>query len=241
MNYKITGNNLQVVTIELNEAEKVYAEAGAMVYMSSNMKMESKMRGGIMKAIGRKFAGETMFMTEYAPENGKGIVAFGGNVPGTIKPLNITPKTSFIAQKDAFLCAHEGVELTMEFQKRLGALFFGGEGFILQKLSGAGMAYIHACGDFIEFNLEPEQTIKVDTGSVVGWDESVTYDIKRVKGIKTMFFGGEGVFLTNLTGPGKVIIQSMSLHNLAHALTPFISTTNNSSGSSGVMGSLFGK
>ena len=111
----------------------------------------------------------------------------------------------------------------------------------MQKLSGNGTAYIHACGDFIEFNLEPEQTIKVDTGSVVGWDESVTYDIKRVKGIKTMFFGGEGVFLTNLTGPGKVIIQSMSLHNLAHALTPFISTTNNSSGSSGVMGSLFGK
>ncbi|MCK5177273.1 MAG: TIGR00266 family protein [Candidatus Aenigmarchaeota archaeon] len=238
MNYKITGNNLQIVTIELNEAEKVFAEAGAMVYMSSNMKMESKMRGGIMKAIGRKFAGETMFLTEYTPQNGKGIVAFGGNVPGTLKPLNIAPGNSFIAQKDAFLCAHEGVELTMEFQKRLGALFFGGEGFILQKISGNGTAYIHACGDFIEFNLSPGQTLKVDTGSVVGWDESVTYDIQRIKGIKTMFFGGEGVFLTNLTGPGKVIIQSMSLHNLANAL---FFTSNNTSGSSNVLGSLLGK
>jgi len=242
MKYKITGDNLQLVTVELSSGEKVYGEAGTMVYMSSNMNMEAKMRGGLLKAIGRKFAGETMFLTEFAPAGGEGIVAFGGNAPGTIKPVELAPGREFIVQKDAFLCAEDTVELSVEFQRRLGSAFFGGEGFILERLAGEGTAFIHACGDFVEFDLQPGQTMKVDTGSVVGWDGNIDYDIERVKGIKTMFFGGEGLFLTSLAGPGKIIIQSMTLHNLASALAPFLPSargTSGTSGTSGVVDTLF--
>jgi len=222
LDYKISGDNLQLVTIEIDLKEKIYAEAGAMVYMSANMNMESQMRGGLKSAIGRKFAGETMFLTEFTSVGGKGVVSFGGNAPGRIKALNVSSDKEYLVQKDAFLCAEDSVNLNVAFQKRLGAAFFGGEGFILEKLSGEGTVFIHACGDFIEFNLQPEQTLKVDTGSVVGWDSTVSYDIERVKGIKTIFFGGEGLFLTTLKGPGNVILQSMTLSNLATALRPFI-------------------
>ncbi len=240
MKYKISGDNLQLVTVELNPGEKVYGEAGAMVYMSSNINMEAKMRGGLLKAIGRKMAGETIFLTEFTPTGGSGIVAFGGNAPGTIKPIEIAPDKEFIAQKDAFLCAEDTVELSVALQRRLGSVFFGGEGFILERLSGHGTAFIHACGDFVEFELDAGQRLKVDTGCVVGWDDTVDYDIERVKGIKTMFFGGEGLFLTTLTGPGKVLIQSMTLHNLASALSPFLpGAAKGTSGSSGVIGTLF--
>jgi len=240
MRYKISGDNLQLVTVELEPGERVYGEAGAMVYMSSNMNMEAKMRGGLLKAIGRKMAGETIFLTEFTPTGGSGIVAFGGNAPGTIKPIEIAPDKEFIAQKDAFLCAEDTVELSVAFQRRLGSVFFGGEGFILERLSGHGTAFIHACGDFVEFELDAGQRLKVDTGCVVGWDDTVDYDIERVKGIKTMFFGGEGLFLTTLTGPGKVLIQSMTLHNLASALAPFLpGAAKGTSGSSGVIGTLF--
>ena len=240
MKYKISGDNLQLVTVELNSGEKVYGEAGAMVYMSSNMNMEAKMRGGLLKAIGRKMAGETIFLTEFTPAGESGIVAFGGNAPGTIKPIEIAPDKEFIAQKDAFLCAEDTIELSVALQRRLGSVFFGGEGFILERLSGHGTAFVHACGDFVEFELDADQRLKVDTGCVVGWDDTVDYDIERVKGIKTMFFGGEGLFLTTLTGPGKVLIQSMTLHNLASALAPFLpGTAKGTSGSSGVIGTLF--
>jgi uncharacterized protein (TIGR00266 family) len=241
MEYKITGDNLQLVTLELKAGEKVYGEAGTMVYMSSNITMESKMKGGLMKAIGRKFAGETMFLTEFTPAGGEGLVAFGGNAPGTIKSIELATGKEFIVQKDAFLCAEDSVDLSVAFQRRLGSAFFGGEGFILERLSGEGTAFIHACGDFVEFELQTGQTMKVDTGCVVGWDGTVSYEIERVKGIKTMFFGGEGLFLTSLRGPGKIIIQSMTLHNLASALAPFLPTQQGSSGtsgSSGVLGTL---
>ena len=238
MNYKITGDNLQIVTVELNEKERVYAEAGAMVYMSPNIKMEAKARGGVLKGIGRKFAGETFFLTEFFPEGGTGMVGFGGNAPGTIMPLEIDAGREFIVQKDAFLCAEDGVDLSITFQKRLGSIFFGGEGFILEKLSGKGLAFIHACGDFIEKDLKEGESIRVDTGSVVGWESGVDYDIQRVKGIKTIFFGGEGLFLTTLRGPGKIVLQSMTLHNLAMALAPFLPQQGQTSGRSGVLGTL---
>ena len=236
MKYKITGDNLQVVTIDLEKGEKVYAEAGSMVYMSPNIKMEAKAKGGILKSIGRTFAGETFFLTEFTPSEGNGYVAFGGNAPGTILPLEIGTGKEFIVQKDAFLCAEDGVELSVTFQKRLGSIFFGGEGFILERLSGKGKAFIHACGDFIEIDLGEGESVRVDTGSVVGWEGSVDYDIQRVKGIKTIFFGGEGLFLTTLRGPGKIIIQSMTLHNLAMALYPFMPRSQQTSGRSGVLG-----
>lgn len=234
MKYKITGDNLQIVTIELEPGEKVFAEAGSMVYMSPNMKMEAKARGGLLKAIGRKFMGETFFMTEFTPVGGRGFVGFAGNAPGTIKAIKLDGN-EFIAQKDAFLCAEDGVEISVAFQKKLGAIFFGGEGFILERLTGNGYVFIHACGDFVEIDLKEGEKIKVDTGSVVGWEATVDYDIQRVKGIKTIFFGGEGLFLTTLTGPGKVLLQSMTLHNLAMALAPFL-PRQQTSGRSGIIG-----
>ncbi|MDG6218206.1 MAG: TIGR00266 family protein [Candidatus Thermoplasmatota archaeon] len=238
MNYKISGGNLQLVTIQLGQNEKIYAEAGTMVYMSGNINMEAKMRGGFLKGIGRKFMGETMFLTEFTTAGGEGMVSFGGAVPGTIKALEVNAENQWMVQKDAFLVAEDKVELNIGFQKRLGTAFFGGEGFILQKLSGQGTVFIHACGDFVEFDLQPEQLLKVDTGSVVGWEHTIDFDIQRVKGIKTMFFGGEGLFLTTLRGPGKVILQSMNLANLASALSPFLPRHNTSGSNSGVVGTL---
>ena len=238
MNHKISGDNLQLVTIQLSPGEKVYGEAGSMVYMSGNINMEAKMRGGLLKGIGRKFMGETMFLTEFTTAGGQGMVAFGGTAPGTITALDITTDKHWMVQKDAFLVAEDKVEMSVGFQKRLGSIFFGGEGFILQKFTGEGKVFIHACGDFVEFNLEQDQVLKVDTGSVVGWENTVTFDIERVKGIKTMFFGGEGIFLTTLRGPGRVIIQSMNLANLASALAPFLPHQNTSGSNSGVLGTL---
>jgi len=237
MEYKITGDNLQLVTIQLGENEKIYAEAGSMVYMSGNVKMEAKLRGGLMKGIGRKFMGETMFLTEFNTVGGQGMASFGGRAPGTIQALKIDSGNTWMVQKDAFLVAEDNIDMSLGFQKRLGAIFFGGEGFILQKLTGQGTVFIHACGDFVEFDLKPDQVLKVDTGSVVGWEDSVNFDIERVKGIKTMFFGGEGIFLTTLKGPGKVILQSMNLANLASALAPFL-PHQNTSGNDSFAGSL---
>ncbi|HHO57430.1 MAG TPA: TIGR00266 family protein [Thermoplasmatales archaeon] len=236
MKYRIVGNNLQMVIIDMEKGERVYAEAGSMVYMSPNMKMEAKARGGLLKGIGRKLAGETFFLTEFTPENGNGYVSFAGNAPGTIIPIEIESGREFIVQKDAFLCAEDGVELSITFQKRLGSMFFGGEGFILEKLSGKGMAFIHACGDMVEIDLKEGESVRVDTGSVVGWDAGVDYTIQMVKGIKTIFFGGEGLFLTTLKGPEKVILQSMTLHNLAMALQPYLPNQGQTSGRSGVLG-----
>jgi len=240
MKYKISGDNLQLVTLQIDPGEKLFAEAGSMVYQSGNINMEAKMRGGLLKGIGRKFAGETMFLTEFTSVGGTGMVSFGGNAPGTIKPVELSGGKEFLVQKDAFLVAEDTINLSVAFQKKLGASFFGGEGFILEKLSGNGTVFIHACGDFVEFDLKPDQVLKVDTGCVVGWDGTVTYDIQRVKGIKTMFFGGEGIFLTTLKGPGKVVIQSMNLGNLATALRPFMPSSGGTSGSGGVAGTLIG-
>ena len=238
MKYNISGDNLQLVTIEIEPHEKIFAEAGSMVYMSDNINMEAKMRGGLLKGLGRKLAGETLFLTEFTSLNGPGIVSFGGNAPGTIKPIQLSEGQEFFVQKDAFLCAENSIEMSIAFQKRLGAAFFGGEGFILEKLTGNGTVFVHACGDFVEFDLKAGETLKVDTGSVVGWDGTVNFNIQRVKGIKTMFFGGEGIFLTTLRGPGKVVIQSMSLGNLATALTPFLPQQGGTSGSN--LGELIG-
>ena len=238
MEYEITGDNLQLVTLHVQGGETVYAEAGAMNHMSSNMDMQAKAKGGLMKGLKRMVSGESFFITEFTAQ-GDGFVAFGGNVPGKIEAIPISPGNEFLAQRDAFLCAENGVDMDVEFTKKLGAGFFGGEGFILQKYSGQGIVFIHACGDFVIKDLQPGETLKVDTGSVVGFESSVQYDITRAGGIKTSLFGGEGLFLTTLTGPGRVIIQSLSIANLAAALAPHMSIGD--SGSSGSGGLSIGK
>jgi len=238
MEYEITGDNLQLVTLHVQGGETVYAEAGAMNHMSSNMDMQAKAKGGLMKGLKRMVSGESFFITEFTPQ-GDGFVAFGGNVPGKIEAIPISPGNEFLAQRDAFLCSENGVDMDIAFTKKLGAGFFGGEGFILQKYSGQGTVFIHACGDFIVKDLPSGETLKVDTGSLVGFESSVQYDITRAGGIKTSLFGGEGIFLTTLTGPGKVIIQSLSISNLAAALAPHLPLGD--SGSSGSGGMSIGK
>jgi len=239
MEYEITGDNLQLVTLHLQGGETVYAEAGVMNHMSSNMDMQAKAKGGLMKGFKRMVSGESFFITEFTPQ-GDGFVAFGGNVPGKIEAIPISSGNEFLAQRDAFLCAENGVDMDVAFTKKLGAGFFGGEGFILQKYSGQGTVFIHACGDFVVKDLQPGETLKVDTGSLVGFESSVQYDITRAGGIKTSLFGGEGLFLTTLTGPGKVIIQSLSISNLAAALAPHMSIGDSGSSGSGGLGKLIG-
>ena len=232
MRHKIVGDNLQMVVIELEPGEKVFAEAGALNHMSANVEMETKIKGGFLKGLKRMFSGESLFLTEFKASRGNGVVAFTGSVPGKIVPVKIERGKEVLVQKDAFLVAEEGVDLDIAFVKRFGAGFFGGEGFILEKLSGEGLAFIHACGDLIEYDLQSNQILKVDTGHVVGFEATVDYDITLVKGVKSMLFGGEGLFLAKLTGPGKVMLQSMTLRNLAAALSPFL--PKGSSGSGGI-------
>ncbi len=234
MNYRIVGDNLQMVIIELETGEKVFAEAGALNHMSSNVKMETKIRGGFLKGIKRKFTGESLFLTEFT-SSGKGFVAFNGNVPGKIYALNLNGG-GWIVQKDAFLVAEDSVDLDVTFVKRFSAGLFGGEGFILEKLSGYGNAFIHAAGDFVTYDLDPGETIRVDTGSLVGFESTVDYNVTTVGGVKSMLFGGEGIFLATLTGPGKVIIQSLSLRNLAAALSPFFIKNSRTSGPTSILG-----
>lgn len=232
MKYNITGDNLQIVTCELGPNEKMYAEAGTMVYMSGNIQFEAKAKGGVMSGLKRKLTGESFFLTEFTPAGGAGFVGFGGNAPGTIKCLELAPGREYLLQKDAFLCAENTVNMEMAWQKKLGGALFGGEGFILQKLSGTGKAFIHATGDFVEMDLAPGQVLKVDTGSVVGWESTVQFDIQRAGGLKTMMFAGEGIFLTTLTGPGKILLQSMNLPELATTLYKYM--PHESSGSGGI-------
>ena len=190
--------------------------------------MQAELQGGLLGGIKRKLAGESFMVTNFTSRGGAGVVSFGGNAPGKIFAMDMTGR-EFIAQKDAFLCAEKGVSWEIAFQKRLGSTFFGGEGLILEKVSGSGMAFFHACGDLVEIDLQPNQTYKIATAHVVGWEPSVSYDIQAAGGIKTSVFGGEGFFLTTLTGPGKIVIQSMTLPQLANSLIPFLPQPSNSS------------
>ncbi len=224
MKYNIIGDNLQMAVLEIEPNEVVYSEAGAMIYMSGNMTMQAKAKGGILRGLKRVLSKETFFLTEYRSVGGTGMVAFAGNVPGKIAPIDLRGGRQFIAQKDAFLAAENAVEMDITLQKRFGSMLFGGEGLILERFWGEGVVFIHACGDLVEMDLQPGQIIKVDTGNAVAWEASVGYDISQAGGVKTMLFGGEGLFVTTLTGPGKVILQSMTAANLASALIPFLPT-----------------
>jgi uncharacterized protein (TIGR00266 family) len=225
MKYTITGDNLQFVNVQLSDNETMKSIAGAMVYMTGNMVMEAKM-GGLMNGLKRTLTGSSLFLVDYTSKGGEGVVGFGGGAPGKIVDLDIG-KGKWIVQKTGYLCSEPSVTLNMAFQKKLGAIFFGGEGLILQELSGSGMAFVAACGDFNIVDLKPGEQYKVSTANAVAWQETVKYDIAAAGGIKTALFGGEGLFVTTLTGPGKIIIQSMTLNQLAASLIPYL--PNNSS------------
>ena len=207
--YEIVGGNLPAVICELAAGEAMFTETGSMSWMSPNMKMETTSNGGIKKAFGRAFSGESFFQNKFTAEGGDGMIAFASSFPGAIKPLEITPDKAMIVQKKAYLASEEGVQLSMYFQKKLGKALFGGEGFIMQKLSGEGLAFIEIDGHGVEYELEAGQEIIVGTGYLAAMEETCTMDIVTVKGVKNILLGGEGMFNTVVRGPGKIILQTI--------------------------------
>ncbi|KQM12457.1 hypothetical protein AOA80_01885 [Methanomassiliicoccales archaeon RumEn M1] len=222
MKYTITGDNLQFVNVEFGPGEIMYSEAGSMVYMSGNVRMEAKAAGGLLKGLKRSLTGESFFVTNFHADGGPGLVGFAGEVPGKVMALDLRGGKHWILQKSAFLAAEKSVDMDIAFQRKFGATLFGGEGLILQSLRGEGTAFINGCGDFIEYDLQPGQIMKVSTAHTVAWESSVSYDIQAIGGIKTALFGGEGLFVTSLRGPGRIILQSMTLSKLANSLVPFL-------------------
>ena len=222
MKYEIKGNELPVVVCYLENGESMITERGSMSWMSPNMKMETTSNGGIGKALGRMFAGEALFQNRYTAQGGNGMIAFASSFPGQIRPWQIGPDNEVIVQKSGFLAAEEGVELSVFFQKKLGAGFFGGEGFIMQRLSGQGMAFLEFDGHVVEYNLQPGQQIVIDTGYLAAMDATCQMDIKSVPGLKNMVFGGEGIFNTIITGPGRVWLQTMPLSGVAAQILKFM-------------------
>lgn len=216
MNYKIIGETVPVVEMKLNKGETVYTQSGGMTYQSEGIEMSTNTHGGIMKGLGRMLAGESMFMANYTAKNDGATIAFASTVPGAIMPVDLSNiPQGLTIQKGAFLCAENSVETSVTLTKKFGAGLFGGEGFILQKASGKGMLFLEVDGDVIEKELEPGEVLKVDTGNVVAFDSNVKYEIETVKGLGNIFLGGEGLFLTKLVGPGKVILQSQNFQDFA--------------------------
>lgn len=243
LDYTIQGDNLQVARLRLKPGQEIYAEAGKMVYKQPSVMWETRMSGDtlgqkILGALKRKITGESLFLTYFRAQTG-GEVGMAGDYPGRIQAFDLKPGQSILVQRDAFVCAQSSVTFNVALIKKIGAGLFGGEGFILQKLTGPGTALIHAGGDHVEFYLNPGEQLQVDTGCVVAFDESVDYDIQFVGGIKTAIFGGEGVFLTTLTGPGRVIVQSMTLEKLRRQMAT-TRTGGDERGPLGALGGVFG-
>ena len=226
MKYQIQGETLPVVICELEAGERMITEGGAMSWMSPNMKMETTSNGGIGKAFGRAFSGEKMFHNIYTAQGGPGMIAFASSFPGSIRAFEVSSGQDMIFQKSAFLASEAGVQLSMHFRKKLGAGFFGGEGFIMQKVSGEGIVFAEFDGHVIEYELEAGQQIVIDTGHLAAMSATCSMDIQSVPGVKNMLFGGEGLFNTVITGPGKVWLQTMPISNVAGALRPYIPTGN---------------
>lgn len=224
MQYEIKGGSFPVVICKLQRGEKMIAEKGSMVWMSPTMKMETK-GGGLGKMFSKAFSGESMFQNIYTAQQ-DGIITFGSSFPGSIKPVVIDENHEMILQKSAFLASEAGVELSIHFNKRLSTGLFGGEGFIMQRLSGHGTAFAEIDGELMEYDLGEGEQIVVDTGNVAGFDPSVHMEIRQVPGIKNKLFGGEGLFNTVLTGPGKVWLQTMPIYNVAMAINPYINSGN---------------
>lgn len=224
MQYELKGGSFPVVVCQLADGERMITEKGSMVWMSPNMEMETS-GGGLGKMFSKAFSGESMFQNIYTAR-GAGMIAFGSSFPGCILPLDIQPGKEYILQKQAFLAAEAGVELSIHFNKKLGAGFFGGEGFIMQRLSGRGAAFAEVDGELVEYTLAPDQSMIIDTGNVLGFESSVSIDIQQVKGLKNKLLGGEGFFNTVLTGPGRIWLQTMPVSGMASALRPYFPTGN---------------
>ncbi|MGN0483199.1 MAG: TIGR00266 family protein [Lachnospiraceae bacterium] len=221
MQYSIEGETFPVVICTLEPGEMMITEKGAMSWMSPNMKMETK-GGGVGKMIGRMFNGESMFQNHYTAMDTQGLIAFASSFPGSIRAFDVAPGQEVICQKSAFLASEAGVELSTFFQKKIGGALFGGEGFIMQRLSGQGTVFVEFDGSIKEYYLQPGQKILVDTGYLAAMDSTCSLDIKSVPGVKNMMFGGEGIFNTEITGPGRVFLQTMPIQQMAGSIRPYI-------------------
>jgi len=224
MKYEIKGSPMPVALVTLDENETMITERGSMAWMTPNMEMNTS-TGGIGKAFGRMFSGEAFFQNRYTARKGQGTIAFASSFPGDIRVVEIKPGKAVICQKSAFLASTEGVTLSVYFQKKIGAGFFGGEGFIMQKLTGEGFAFLEIDGSTVEYDLAEGERMVIDTGYLAMCDDTIDIDITSVKGVKNVLFGGEGIFNTIVTGPGHIVLQTMPICQTM--------TTGSSGGSSG--------
>ena len=225
MRYEIQGEPMPVVICSLDAGESVKCESGAMSWMSPNMQMETS-GGGLGKMFGRMVSGESAFQNHYVAKQGEGMIAFASKFPGAIRAFEITPSTPIICQKKSFLACSEGVELNVHMQKKLGAGLFGGEGFVMQRISGNGIAFVEIDGSTVEYNLQAGQKLVIDTGYLAVMDATVNLEIQQVKGIKNALFGGEGLFNTVVTGPGRVLLQTMPISGFASLIAGLIKPQN---------------
>lgn len=225
MKYRIIGSTMPAVEIMFdNIGERIYTQSGGMTWMSDGISMETNARGGLMKGLGRMFAGESLFMVTYTAKRPGTTIAFASTAAGQIYTLDVTATGGMICQKGAFLCAEDSVQLDITFTKKFSSGLFGGEGFILQDIHGTGLAFLEVDGDLVERNLAPGEVLKVDTGNVVAFDRSVDYEIEMIRGAANIFFGGEGLFVTKLTGPGRVLLQTQNIAEFAGRIARFIPT-----------------
>ena len=227
--YEIEGGSLPVVICYPTVGQTLCTQSGAMSWMSPNMQMETNTGGGLKKMLGRLISGDSIFMNEYTPVGGNGMIAFASTMPGRIIPFEVTPGNGIIVQKSGFLAMEKGLELSIYLQKKLGSGFFGGEGFVMQKITGNGVAFVEIDGYCKEYNLAAGESLIVDTGYLAAMSESCTMEIQAVRGAKNIFLGGEGLFHTRVVGPGKVYIQSMPIISMAERLAPYLPSTSSSS------------
>lgn len=222
LQYKIDGTTLPVLTVTLTNGQTIYSSSGGMSWMTEQVQMETNSGGGLGKMFKRALSGESLFIVDYSVNSGQGEVAFAAEFPGKIVPVKLGEGQAIIVQKDAFMCAEKSVDLDMHFRQRLGSGLFGGEGFILQKLSGPGQAFVNFDGEIVQKELAAGETLRVDTGHVAMFDPKVDFDVEMVKGFKNILLGGEGLFLATLRGPGKVWLQTMPISKLAQKIAQYM-------------------
>ena len=227
MKYEIFGNDLPGVSILLDKGESVYTQSGGMSWMSDKMEMETNVKGGLMKGIGRMFSGESLFMVTYTSMAAAQEIVFASTFPGQILAFDLSNGEEWICQKSSFLVGEPSIHLSVEWTKRFSSGLFGGEGFILQRISGKGKVFLETAGSVVKRELKANEVLKVDTGNVVAFSRGVKYEVETVKGFKNIFFGGEGLFLTKLTGPGTVYLQTLTMQNVAGRLIPYLPTGGN--------------
>lgn len=215
MQYEIIGSTVPAVEVTLNRGESMYTQSGGMIWQTEGIEMKTDTRGGLMKGIGRMFTGESLFMATYTASTDGAKIAFGSTVPGALVTMDLTGTPGIIAQKKAFLCAENGIDFSVAFTKKISSGIFGGEGLILQNISGNGHVFLEVDGDKVIKDLAPGEVIKVDTGNVVAFERTVRYEIETVKGLGNIVFGGEGLFITKLVGPGRVVLQTQNFNDFA--------------------------